>query len=186
VNSSKMASVIDLNKSAFVFIADKTLRDDLEDALLFALYLIDTAQKATEKRYRGEFNRVIVLYIAAIVEALCIFLLEKSEVKKERIEYKDVVSIHNNRIIVDNGELAVAIRSRKQLKLKDIPFAESISLLCGAGKINNRLKGRLNLLREKRNSQHLYNRERVRISRKDVSESIKTLAILQRHIEKTN
>jgi hypothetical protein len=181
-----MANTIDLNKSAFIFIADKTLREDLEDALLFAMYLIDTAQKATEKRYHGEFNRVIVLYIAAVVEALCLFLLEKSGTKKERTEYKDVVSIHNDRITIDNGELIMAIKSKKRLELRDIPFVESISLLYGAGKINVHLKNRLSSLREKRNSQHLYSREKDQIFQKDVSESIKTLVMLQRIIENLN
>jgi len=179
-----MSNGTSFDKSFFNFIHNKILREDLDDALLFATYLIDTAQQVAEEKYKEEFHRVIVLYIAAAVEALCLFLLEQYGVSKKKAEYKNITPVHIEGVVVKDGELVVAIKKKEPIDLKEIPFAESILLLCNAEKIDDTLKDKLNSLRQKRNSQHLYGRGKNRISQKDVVESIKTLLIFRQYIER--
>ena len=169
--------------SFFDFIQNKILRNDIEDALLFVAYLVDTSADIRENKYREEFQRVIILYIASVVEAVCLFLVEKHKLKTEKSDIKNIISVSIKDVKVDNGDLIIAIRKKKDCNIKEIPFAETIILLSNANLINNNIKKNLDTLRLKRNSQHLYGRGKNRISKKDVEQSLKTLSSLLSNIK---
>jgi len=174
----------------FDFVPDKVLREGLEDAMLFVFYLIDTASaagKVKERQYKEELHRVTVLYIASVVEAMCLFYLEQNQVVREKVEYKNVTRICVEGVSVNEGELVAAIRRKTEPALKEVPFADSINFLYKCGKISGNLKRRLDSLRKKRNTQHLYGRGRNRPSPMDVFdvfESMKTFRLIYRHIRR--
>ena len=173
-----------LNGQTFSFITDVALREDLEDALLFVAYLIDLAQQVAEERYREEIHRVIVLCLAAVVEALCLFVLEHKQIPLEREEYKNILPVSLPGVSVAQGELILAVRKRKSSNIADVPFVQSIDLLSKHKIISPSLKRQLTTLRGHRNSQHLYGRGRNRISREDVASALRALELFQQNVAK--
>ena len=173
-----MTSSLPVGDQSFGFLIDEELREDLEDALLFASSLIDLAEGATIDRHREEFNRVIILYLAAIVEALCLSFLARANIKGVKIDYKNILPVNLPEVVVADGELIIAVRKSKLVDLKQVPFAQAINLLHQNKLVNLKLKNRLTALRVRRNSQHLYGRGESRVSRRGVSESARTLEIL--------
>lgn len=163
----------------FGFVLDKKLRADIEDVLNFSSYLVIAASRVSDRRYKEEFYRVIVLYVASIVEALCMYLIAHKKIPLEKLEYKSPQVVRIMGVQVEGGELVVAKRCPAALNTREIPFVEAIRLLKGKRIISSSLQKSLNSLRSKRNSQHLYGRRDDGITRKDVGFAFDALAKLQ-------
>ena len=115
--------------SDFAFITDVRLRGDVEDALYFTAYLIDAGDKTRLNRYKEEFYRATVLYIASVIEALCLFFIDNKKLVGTKHEYKYERPLNFPPISLTEGELICAIKVKRNLALKDIPFFEAIKIL---------------------------------------------------------
>ncbi|MDP3874974.1 MAG: hypothetical protein Q8Q22_00425 [bacterium] len=167
------------------FITDGTLRADIKIALGFSSYLVRNSAKA-KKHYRRELRRVVILYVASVVEALCLFLISRSSLSKEKMEYKNahVIKIPDIVLLPKGKVLVVALQEKIPLSLTDTPFFDAINILRGGRIVTTAFAERLHTLREKRNSQHLYNRASKHISATDVNQAFSALQGLFRIIQK--
>lgn len=167
----------------FSFISDARLRRDVEDALEFSVYLIRAADNTSESRYQEEFYRATVLYVASVIEALCLFFIKIKKLSKHKTEYKYPQKIDVKNVKVSfGGELVVALKSRSARSLQEIPFAEAIDVLKQSGTISEVLAGDLDAVRTARNTQHLYGRTRRGMSRKEIQASFTALTNLLNRI----
>ncbi|KKU49844.1 MAG: hypothetical protein UX71_C0005G0057 [Parcubacteria group bacterium GW2011_GWA1_47_10] len=177
-----MAKRVLLSKHPFSKIKNKRLRTDLYDALYFIAYLIEGIDRAKEKRYKEEFLRVIILYIASVVEALCLFLVESNSLILKKEECSHIRQISMPGVSVETGQLVIAIQKDKDIKIRDLPFAEAIKVLSKNRKISDTLYEKLNTLRTTRNTQHLYSRKNSSVSNDDVKNAYSSLDLLLKQI----
>ncbi len=175
----------ELKNDGLRFIADKTLRADIKIALGFASYLIRISAKA-KGYHKRELRRVVILYVASVVEALCLFLLRQKGLSKEKIEYKHAQAIKlPSGVIVPSGKnLVIALQEKTNPPLPEIPFVDAINTLKNEGVVLNVLADKLHTLRVKRNSQHLYGRTSSRVSTIDVNHAFLVLQSLFKIIQK--
>lgn len=168
------------------FITDKTLRADMKISLGFSSYLIRNSAKATNQYNRRELHRVVILYVASVVEALCLFLLRQKGLSKEKIDYKCARAIKlPDGVVMPSGKvLVIALQEKTFLSLSDVPFVDAINTLQNEGVIVNAFAKKLHALRVKRNSQHLYGRTSSRISTTDVNRAFLVLQNLFKTIQK--
>lgn len=159
------------------FITDKALREGIRIAIGFSSYLVSISDKAKNIKHKGELHRVVILYVASVVEALCLFLIEKSGLQKEKIEHKYInpIKIPDCILIPEEKFVVVALQEKITLSLTEIPFVEAIGMLKDGKIITSHFAQRLHKLREKRNSQHLYGRAFRHISAKDVNSAFSIL-----------
>lgn len=166
------------------FITDKTLREDVKIALGFSSYLIRNSAKA-KRHHKRELRRVVILYVASVAEALCLFLIRRGGLSKEKIEYKYPHTITIPNIIVpDKKAIIVALQEKVSPSLTDVPLFDTINILRKGKMITVPFAKRLHTLREKRNSQHLYDRASKHISAIDVNQAFSVLQSLFRIIKK--
>lgn len=157
-------------------IADNKLRQDVDDALLFIVYLIDASIKVSEKRHKEEFYRVIILYIASVIEAICLYIIETKNITFTKIECKHIQQLPQlPDVTVTSGKLVIAIQKEKNVQMKDMPFKESIDLLNTNKVISDELSKKLHLLRETRNTHHLYRRRVSSLTIKDITKAASCL-----------
>ena len=113
----------------FGFITDARLRGDIKIALGFSSYLIRLSAKA-QKNYKRELRRVVILYTASVVEALCLFLIKQNNLSKEKLEYKYARTIVMPGVSLPKGNTqVVALQEKIPLFLTDIPFFDAINIL---------------------------------------------------------
>ena len=162
----------------FAFISQKSLRSDIEDALGFAAWLI--TKKTKNKIHKRELYRVVVLYIASVVEALCSYLLDENNLKIEETKYKSPTTVKlPDDVSVPQGKiLAVVWCNKKEICPPKISFKDSINKLMSSGILSEKFAKKLHVLRDKRNSQHLYKRSTKNVSTRDVNFSVKILSEL--------
>lgn len=160
------------------FVTDRTLREDIKIVLGFSSYLVRNSAKA--KRYqKRELRRVVILYVASVAEALCLFLIRKGGLSKKKIEYKYARTITIPGIVVpDKKALIIALQEKVPLSLIDMPFFDAINLLREERIVTVAFARRLHALREKRNSQHLYGRASNHVSATDVRRAFSILQSL--------
>ena len=170
----------------FSFIADKRLRGDGEDALDFSAYLISSADEAKEPRYKEEFYRATVLYVASVIEALCLFLVETKKLSREKIEYKYPQRLNVEGVSVSVGELVAAVKIKTPRNLQDLPFAEAIGILRRNNIVPEPLAKDLDSVRIARNTQHLYGRTDGVMSRKEIQAAFDALSNLLGQIHKVS
>ena len=171
--------------SEFAFISDKRLREDISDALFFAAYLLEAADKTKAKRYKEEFYRATVLYVASAIEALCLFLINLKQISREKTEYRHTREITIPGVSVASGDIVIGIREKKLLELREIPFVEANRALVSEAIISKKLGSKIDQIRIARNTQHLYGRARSRMSRKEISTAFEALSPLLETIRKT-
>ncbi len=175
----------ELKNDGLGFIADKTLRADIKIALGFASYLIRISAKA-KYYHKRELRRVVILYVASVVEALCLFLLRQKGLSKERVDYKyaQAIKLPSGVIMPSGKNLVIALQEKTNPFLPEIPFFDAINTLQSEGVVLNTLADKLHALRKKRNSQHLYGRTLSRVSTTDVNRAFLVLQNLFKTIQK--
>ncbi|MBI2048170.1 MAG: hypothetical protein HYT27_03445 [Parcubacteria group bacterium] len=152
-----------------VSITDKRLREDIKIALAFSSYLVRSSAKA-KGYYKRELRRVVILYVASVVEALCLFLIKQSGLSKEKTEYKNARAITMPGLTVQDGKVLVAaLQVKTSLSLVETPLSDAINILRRGNVVTLAFEKRLHKLREKRNSQHLYGRASKQMSKADVT-----------------
>lgn len=167
------------------FISQKSLRSDIEDALSFAGWLI--SKKTKKEIHKRELYRVVVLYVASVVEALCSYLLDENVLKIEETKYKSPTTIKlPDDISVPQGKiLAVVWCNKKEICPPEVSFKDAINKLMSSSILSEKFSKKLHALREKRNSQHLYKRATKNVSTRDVNFSVKILSELLGIIRKS-
>ena len=160
----------------FVFISDHRLKADILDALDFSAYLTVTLSGAREGLFKRELRRTNVLYIASVIEAVCLFLLEKKKVLVEKVEYKYVCPLKTPpEVSISSGILVFALQVRGTFPFQNTAFAQAIQTLKAKKIIAVSLAEDLDYIREARNTQHLYRRSSKHISQGDVESALATL-----------
>src|SRR3989338_8736303 len=157
------------------FITDRILREDIKTALEFFVYLTGESAKTKSRRKRKELYRTAILYVASATEALCLFLLARSGVKREKVDckYQSEITLPPD-VVVPRGKLVVALQERTPIPLEEMPFAQVIGTLAHEKLIPKQLAASLDALREARNTQHLYARRSHTVSEKMVSRAFAT------------
>lgn len=148
-------------------VGDK-LYQDILDALHFAVYLIDASTQAGKKRHREEFYRVIILYIAAVVEAACLCLVKIKKIQPTKLELRKIEPIFGWSKKRKNHQYIVAVREEIKLPLAKLNFDRAIKILKEHKILPDELTSKLIKLKDMRNTQHLYNRRKRSVNTKDV------------------
>src|SRR3989344_3873049 len=106
--------------SEFAFISDKRLREDISDALFFAAYLLEAADKTKAKRYKEEFYRATVLYVASGYIVIGIR-------EKKLLELREIPFVEANRALVSEAIISKKLGS----KIDQIRIARNTQHLYG-------------------------------------------------------
>ncbi len=170
----------------FGFISNKSLRSDIKDALGFAAWLIGASGKKIKKEHRRELHRAVVMYIASVVEALCLYLMDTHGLKIKETRYKSPLQIKLPAdVSVPAGKtLALVWCEQSTPALPKTPFSDSINSLSNGRVVKQSFAAKLHWLRNKRNTQHLYARESKVVSKKDVTKAIEILSMLFGYMER--
>lgn len=171
-------------ESEFNFISKKRLRNDIVDAVLFTAYLLEAADKTSAKRYKEEFYRATVLYVASVVEALCLFLVDLKKISPEKIEYRHIQTINVPVVSTASGDLVIGIKDKVPFRLREIPFVEANRCLAYEKVISKKLSLAIGQVRQARNTQHLYGRTTARMSHKEIANAFEALSGLLETIRK--
>ena len=167
---------------SFEFVVSKELKADITDALGFSAYLTIESLNAKEGTLKRELSRTNVLYVASVIEALCLFLLKEKKLSVDNVEYKQTRTISiPPEVSVSLGILVIALQVKETLQ--SIPFARAIQALKENKIITKLLFDDLDSVRKARNTQHLYARSSRDMSQKDVKNALITLRKLLRVIE---
>jgi len=167
------------------FISDKSLRSDIEDALGFATWLIGSVRKNIKKEYKREVYRVVILYVASAVEALCLYMMHTHGLKNEETKYDSPSHVKLPAgVSVPSGKKLALVWCEKTIpSLPATPFKNSINSLSNGSIIRKPFADDLHWLREKRNTQHLYARKSKRVLKKDVTKSVNVLLRLFEYMQ---
>lgn len=147
--------------SSFSFIADDTLRTNLDTAFDHINELVAVSESETyrEKPVQiSSFRKTIIIHIAAIIEALLLWKLKQVVVSKkveleDEWKYLDLKVLHK---INDSEQVVAGRRKKVKGKIDKLDFLH-ITRLCVKHKIlkSTRLEKDIDRVRTYRNRQHL-------------------------------
>ncbi|MEN9604403.1 MAG: hypothetical protein RJB39_88 [Candidatus Parcubacteria bacterium] len=117
----------------FDFIPDQDIRKNLENAVDFILVLIEKQKDASESDtslYMEEINRVLILYIVSIIEALLSYIYHLHPDKMTRLEYKEIKEIGKNYINSKiAGKVVAAVQVHVERQSSEITLKSLIEFL---------------------------------------------------------
>lgn len=142
------------------FIPDIVLRKDIRNALDFSVYLIDASAEAKSRVRKKELRRSALLYVASIVEALCLFVIKKENLLLEKVDLKSAqaITLPQGATMPQGMSLVIAFQEKTIQPLQKFPFNNAINLLQQSTLISSAFAKKIHELKERRNSQHLYGR----------------------------
>ena len=99
------------------FITDITLRRTIEDSVEHTLVLYkETKEETKSKLYKEETYRVIVLYTAAIIEAVLLYLYKKHGEEMTYLDYKFIKQLPLEYRHVGSAGSLVVVAVQKSVK----------------------------------------------------------------------
>jgi len=159
------------------FIDDEDLRHKADNALKYATYLMLSHYKNSNENFKEETCRVIVLYIASILEAVLLYLYSKQGKKIEKIEYKEITilkPVFQNK--ENGGETVLAIKTKKVISENNIGIHELIKHFEKNKIITKAETGvGLNEINEMRNTHHLSKDRNQKCTIIDVEKALEML-----------
>lgn len=166
-----------LNTSDLTFITTLSLRNKLVGAIetISDLYTISEGPE-TKTLLAIEIRRVIVLYVASIIEAILLFLFKNTSLTYPKIEYADVCVLPSSFQLEKDKKLVVAkqienVRSDKELMLDVL-----LKVFVNKNIISAELETKIKHAKDVRNTFHLSKlRSGIFLSKKKVDISIEAL-----------
>lgn len=169
------------------FITDSALRQRIEDSVEYVYTTLELSKDATKNEtFRSETHRVIILYIASIIEAVLFYLYVKREVHIQKEEYKKVYEIGNGytNTEVPSGKVIVAAVKMVDKKESEISFKELVTFL-EAQKILKKTSTLMMSLFNMRNSFHLRKKQELPCTIADVEKYLQLLLYTLTNVAKS-
>lgn len=170
------------------FITDSVLRQRIEDSVEYVYTTLELSKDATKNEtFRSETHRVIILYIASIIEAVLFYLYVKREVHIPKEEYKKVHEIGNGYINteVPSGKVIVATVRMVNKKESEISFKELVTFLEAQEVLKNETSMKMISLFNMRNSFHLRKQQELPCTIADVEKYLELLLYTLTNVAKS-
>ena len=107
-----------MNEDELDFITDNTLRKTIEDSIEYVYVLTEESKKKEDRSalYKEETYRVIILYIASIIEAILLYLYKRQSDKITYTYYKFINPLHEDYQHASDRESPVIIAVQKTVE----------------------------------------------------------------------
>lgn len=152
----RIGRIVNSEVGDLMFIADTALRRKIEDAIemISVLYLLEK-QEHLPQVFLKENRRIIILYSAAIIEAILLYVVKKKRWTIERTSYKNVSALPNNYQLDSKSTLVVAKQVQETRSEKELMLDVVLRTCLEKGVINLHLKPKIEKAKNVRNTFHL-------------------------------
>lgn len=166
-----------LNTSDLTFITTLSLRSKLVGAIktISDLYTISEGPD-TKPLLSIEIRRVIVLYVASIIEAILLFLYKKTNINQSKIEYTDICVLPNSFQLEKDKRFVVAKQIETARSDRELMLDVLLKVFIDKKAISTELETKIKHAKDVRNTFHLSKlRGGILVNKKKVDASIEAL-----------
>lgn len=165
------------------FITDKDLRDRVEKSVRYTLVLFKDSDKNSDAVHREEANRVIVLYVISIIEAIIFFFYEQSKEKIMKTEYVNITNLPDtySDISKPGFQLVIATRQEVERKTSQLGLVNIVNFFRGKGLILQTTADSILELNDISNTFHLSKKRSVECTNEKVNEAVELLIHTIKH-----
>ena len=111
------------------FITETKLRKTIEDSIEYIYVLFNRSKKEGESDlFREETNRIIILYVISIIEAILLFIYTKRGDIITKVDYKFVTTLPNEykHSSEENNPVIIAVQKKIKKQDRDIGLFELV------------------------------------------------------------
>jgi len=102
------------------FITDSKLRKTIEDSFEYIYVLFDNSkQEEKNKLFKEETNRIIILYVISIIEAILLFIFLKRNDEISKLEYKFIQTLPEEFKHLEQKDYPIVVAVQKKVKKKE-------------------------------------------------------------------
>ena len=170
------------------FIEDSHLRKTLEDSIEFIYVLYERSKEGNQKNlYKEETYRIIILYVAAVIEAVLFYFYKKRGEKIEHLEYKHVQALPREFIHSSKKDcvLVVAVQEKSVKKEYDIGLHGLVNFFRDKKLIREDTTRKILELNDLRNTFHLAKERNKDCNTERVNEALDLLLHTIENAQKT-
>jgi len=160
------------------FITDSALRQRIKDSVEYIYTTLELSKDATKKElFRAETYRVIVLYIASVIEAILFYLYSRRGIYLQKEEYKKVHLVGNGYVNteVSSGKVIIATVKTVDKKESEIGFKELVIFLEAQKILKKETSKQMLSLYNMRNTFHLRKEQELPCTVADVERYLQLL-----------
>ena len=172
--------------SDFDFIKDSLLRKNIEDSIEY-IYLLHQESKEKGKNilYKEETNRVIILYVISVIEALFLYFYKNISEKDVNIDYKVLQELPKDIISKkEKGKIVLALKQENEKKEYELMLHTLVNFFEKVGRIKSSTKTRILELNQLRNTFHLSKKRKNKCNTKAVEDALDLLVYVIKNISK--
>jgi hypothetical protein len=159
------------------FITDDDLRDKVQKSIHYILVLVGDLDKNKDVLYKEESNRVIILYVISIIEAILFFFYEQGQEKIMKTKYVSITNLPKK--YSDNTksgqQLVIAAKQEVEKKMSQISLVTVVNFFESKELILSKTAKNILELNDISNTFHLNKKRTVECTNEKVDEAVKLL-----------
>ncbi len=172
--------------SDFDFIKDTKLRKNIEDSIEYILILHqESKEEGKNNLYREETNRVIILYVISVIEALFLYFYKNIKEKIVAVKYKELKNLGNEvQAKTSEGEVFLVVKFEKEKKEWELMLRTLVKFFEKGKRIKPETAKKILELNSLRNTFHLGKERENKCDTEKVEEALSLLFYIIKNISK--
>ncbi len=166
-----------ISTADFLFISDTTIRLKITDAIetISGLYFVEQDKKYTVELSK-EIRRIIILYVASVIEAVMLYVYRKYNFSLTKLNYSEVVILPDNFQFQTGSRVVIAKQIVETKNERELMLDVLVKLFLEKKIISKKLAKKIKKTKDIRNTFHLSkSRTGILVSRVIVESSVEAL-----------